>query len=113
MRLPPNMRIPRLLILILLAGVTACTTRSGRQLHDRPISGQSYVTGGHPQQQGDLYLPRAEAPTSAVLVIHGDAWVSGEAQDTGKFARIFAGAGSKAYGTSRASLGHLAVWPPG
>jgi acetyl esterase/lipase len=42
-----------------------------------------YVTGGSPQQTGDLYIPRSLGNHPAVLLIHGGAWKFGSYNDPG------------------------------
>lgn len=42
-----------------------------------------YVSGGSPQQTGDLYIPRSLGDHPAVLLIHGGGWQWGSQNDPG------------------------------
>jgi len=42
---------------------------------------QPYVTGGHPRQKLDIYLPEKAALTPLIIWVHGGAWLEGSKED--------------------------------
>jgi len=48
----------------------------------------AYVSGGHPRQVLDLYLPRAAGPLPLIVWIHGGAFRMGSKEDRVPFAAL-------------------------
>jgi len=74
--------------------LAACAHAPPDTAYDYEIRrGQVYAERSSGALAGDLYLPEADTPLPAVVMIHGGGWRRGEAEDMERFAKRLAGAG--------------------
>jgi len=70
------------LLALITAAAAAGATEAGDAAEGTTVHRDlAYVTGGHPRQKLDLYVPEGDAPVPLVVYIHGGAFRAGDKGD--------------------------------